>query len=92
METYQDYMKKMSLESAVVLSVGLVLVLLSTIEVSAQPLIKDTPTGTITDGGISISPGEPLPANGTVSISIQGATDTDMDAFPPEGVKFRYIF
>jgi hypothetical protein len=85
-KTYQDYMKKVFLESAIVLSIGLVLLLLSTIEVSAQPLVKDTPTGTLTDGGISISPEEPLPANGTVSISTQGATDTDMEAFPPEGV------
>jgi hypothetical protein len=79
-------MKKVSLESAIVLSIGLVLVLLSTVQVSAQPLVKDIPTGTLTDGGISINPEEPLPSNGTVSISTQGATDTDMDAFPPEGV------
>ena len=79
-------MKKVSLDSASVLSIGLVLVLLSTVQVSAQPLVKDTPTGTVTDGGISINPEEPLPANGTVSISTEGATDTDMDAFPPEGV------
>jgi hypothetical protein len=79
-------MKKEFLESASVLSIGLVLLLLSTLEVSAQPLVKDTPTGTLTDGGISISPEEPLPANGTVSISTEGATDTDMEAFPPEGV------
>jgi hypothetical protein len=79
-------MKKVTLESAIVLSIGLVLVLLSTVQVSAQPLIKDIPTGTLTDGGISINPEEPLPSNGTVSISTQGATDTDMDAFPPEGV------
>jgi hypothetical protein len=63
-----------------------VLVLLSTVQVSAQPLLKDTPTGTLTDGGISINPEELLPANGTVSISTEGATDTDADAFPPEGV------
>jgi hypothetical protein len=86
LKTYHDYMKKVSLDSASVLSIGLVLVLLSTVQVSAQPLVKETPTGTLTDGGISISPAEPLPANGTVSISTQGATDTDMDAFPPEGV------
>jgi hypothetical protein len=79
-------MKKVFLESASVLSIGLVLLLLITLEVSAQPLVKDTPTGTLTDGGISISPEEPLPANGTVSISTEGATDTDMEAFPPEGV------
>jgi hypothetical protein len=85
-KTYQDYMKKVSLESAIVLSIGLVLVLLSTVQVSAQPLVKDTPTGTLTDGGISINPEESLPANGTLSISTEGATDTDMDAFPPEGV------
>jgi hypothetical protein len=86
LKTYHDYMKKVSLDSASVLSIGLMLFLLSTVQVSAQPLVKDTPTGTLTDGGISISPGEPLPANGTVGISTQGATDTDMDAFPPEGV------
>jgi hypothetical protein len=86
LKTYNDYMKKVSLDSASVLSIGLVLVLLSTVQVSAQPLVKDTPTGTLTDGGISINPEEPLPANGTVSISTEGATDTDMDAFPPEGV------
>jgi hypothetical protein len=86
LKTYNDYMKNVSLDSASVLSIGLVLVLLSTVQVSAQPLVKDTPTGTLTDGGISINPEEPLPANGTVSISTEGATDTDMDAFPPEGV------
>jgi hypothetical protein len=79
--------KKAILESASVLSTGLVLLLLSTIEVSAQPLVKDTPIGNLTgEVDISISPEEPLPANGTVSISTEGATDTDMEAFPPEGV------
>ena len=83
-------MKKVSLEFVSVLSTGLGLFLLSTIQVSAQPaqpLVKDTPTGNLTDGvDISIAPAEPLPANGTVSISTEGATDTDMNAFPPEGV------
>jgi hypothetical protein len=46
----------------------------------------NTPTGTLTGGGISINPEEPLPANGTVSISTEGATDTDMNVIPPEGV------
>jgi hypothetical protein len=86
LKTYIVYIKKVSLDSVSVLSIGLVLVLLSTVQVSAQPLVKDTPTGTLTDGGISINPEESLPANGTVSISTQGATDTDMNAFPPEGV------
>ncbi|HJU85263.1 MAG TPA: hypothetical protein VJ551_02135 [Nitrososphaeraceae archaeon] len=55
---------------------------MSTIQVSAQP-----PTGSLTDGAnISINPEEPLPANGTVSISTEGATNTDMNGFPPEGV------
>src|SRR5215204_7286404 len=58
---------------------------LSTIQVSAQPLVKDQP-GTIGGVDISINPEEPLPANGTVSISTEGATDTDMNVFPPEGV------
>jgi hypothetical protein len=80
-------MKKVSLQSASVLSIGLVLVLLSAIQVSAQPLVPSTPPGTTTDGiNISINPEEPLPANGTVSISSEGATDTDMNVFPPEGV------
>jgi hypothetical protein len=79
-------MKKVFLESASVLSTGIVLLLLSTIEASAQPLVKDTPTGTLTDGDISISPEEPLPANGTVSISTEGVTDTNMNVIPPEGV------
>ena len=80
-------MKKVYLEIVSVLSTGLGLFLLSTIQVSAQPLVKDTPTGNLTDGvDISISPAELLPANGTISISTEGATDTDMNAFPPEGV------
>jgi hypothetical protein len=80
-------MKKVSLEFVSVLSTGLGLFLLSTIQVSAQPLVKDTATGSLTEGvDISINPEEPLPANGTVSISTEGATDTDMNAFPPEGV------
>ena len=80
-------MKKVALEFVSVLITGLGLFLLSTIQVSAQPLVKDTPTGSLTDGAnISINPEEPLPANGTVSISTEGATDSDMNVFPPEGV------
>jgi hypothetical protein len=73
-------MKKVSLKFLSILSTGLGLFLLSTIQVSAQPLVKNTP------GNISINPEEPLPANGTVSISTEGATDSDMNVFPPEGV------
>ena len=80
-------MKKLSLEIVSVLSTGLGLFLLSTIQVSAQPLVMSTPTGSMTDGAnISINPEEPLPANGTVSISTEGAADSDMNVFPPEGV------
>jgi hypothetical protein len=80
-------MKQVYLEFFSVISAGLGLFLLSAIQVFAQPLVKDAPIGNLTEGvDISISPGEPLPANGTVSISTQGATDTDMNAFPPEGV------
>jgi hypothetical protein len=80
-------MKKVSLRLAIVLSTGLGLFLLSTIHVSAQPLVPSSPTGTLTDGvNISINPEEPLPANGTVSISTEGVTDTDMNILPPEGV------
>ena len=77
-------MKMLSLEF--VLSVGLGLFLLTSLQVSAQPLTKDTLTGNVTEVDISIDPAEPLPANGTVIISTEGATDTDMSAFPPEGV------
>ena len=73
-------MKKVSLKFLSILSTGLGLFLLSTIQVSAQPLVMNTP------GNISINPEEPLPANGTVSISTDGATDSDMNVFPPEGV------
>jgi hypothetical protein len=48
--------------------------------VSAQPLVMNTPTD------IAISHEEPLPANSTVSISTEGATDSDMNVFPPEGI------
>ena len=76
-----------SLDSVSVLSIGLVLVLLSTVQVYAQPLVTSTPPGTTTDGiNITINPDEPLPANGTASISTEGAIDSDMNVFPPEGV------
>jgi len=54
--------------------------------VSAQPLTKDTLTANVTEVDISIDPAEPLPANGTVTISTEGAIDTDMNGFPPDGV------
>ena len=86
-KAYHIYMKKVYLEFVSVLSTGLGLFLLSTIQVSAQPLVTSTPTGSLTDGvNISINPEEPLPANGTVSISTEGAIDTDMNIIPPEGV------
>ena len=76
-----------ALKLASVLSTALGLFLLSTIHVSAQPLVPSSPTGTLTDGvNISINPEEPLPANGTVSLSTEGVTDTDMNILPPEGV------
>jgi hypothetical protein len=52
-----------------VLGVGRGLFILSTIQVSGQPLTKDTLTGNVTEVDISIDPAEPLPANGTVTIS-----------------------
>ena len=80
-------MKTVSLELVSVLSTGLGLFLLSTIQVSAQPLVMNSPTGSMTDGAnISINPEEPLPANGSVSIGTEGVTDTDMNVIPPEGV------
>jgi hypothetical protein len=80
-------MKNVSLEFASILITGLGLFLLSTIQVSAQPLVTSTPTGALTDGvNVSINPEEPLPANGTVITSTEGAIDTDMNVIPPEGV------
>jgi hypothetical protein len=84
MQNNHKYVKILSLEF--VLSIGLALFLLSAIQVSAQPLSKDPLTGNVTEVDITIEPGELLPANGTVTISTEGATDTDMDGFPPEGV------
>ena len=77
-------MKMVALKFASILSTGLGLFLLSTIHVSAQPLVPSSPTGTLTDGvNISINPEEPLPANGTGSLSTEGVTDTDMNVLPP---------
>src|ERR671919_848382 len=85
MQYHYTYMKELLLKT--ILCAGPALFLLSIMQVSAQPLSKDTPTGNLTEEvDISINPEEPLPANGTVSISIEGATDTDMNTFPPEGV------
>jgi hypothetical protein len=80
-------MEMIALKLASVLSTGLGLFLLSAIHASAQPLVPSSPTGNLTDGvNISINPEEPLPANGTVSLSTEGVTDTDMNILPPEGV------
>jgi hypothetical protein len=57
-----------------VLCLGLGLLLISSIVTYAQ-LDKESPSGNLTeDVDISISPGEPLPANGTVTVSTEGAT------------------
>jgi hypothetical protein len=80
-------MKNVSIVFVSVLITGLGLFLLSTTQVSGQPLVTSTPPGISTEGvNISINPDEPLPANGTVIISTEGATDSDMNVFPPEGV------
>ena len=85
MENHHKHMQKTILE--LVLGAGLGLIILSTTQVSAQPLTMDTPTGNLTgEIDISIDPAEPLPANGTATISTEGATDTDLNGFPPEGV------
>ena len=78
-------MEKVLLE--LVLSAGLGIFLLSTMQVSAQqPLTKETLSGNVTEADVSIDPTATLPANGTITISTEGATDTDMNGFPPEGV------
>jgi hypothetical protein len=69
-----------------VLGIGVGLLLISSIGTYAQ-LDKEAPTGNLTeDVDISISPGEELPANGTVTVSTEGATDMDINEFPPPGV------
>lgn len=69
-----------------VLGFGLGLLLVSSIGTNAQ-LDKEALSGNLTeDVDISISPGEELPANGTVSVSTEGATDMDINEFPPPGV------
>jgi hypothetical protein len=69
-----------------VLGFGLGLLLISSIGTNAQ-LDKEAPSGNLTeDVDISISPGEELPANGTVSVSTEWATDMDINEFPPPGV------
>ena len=84
MENHHKHMQKTILE--LVLGAGLLLIIFTT-QVSAQPLIMDTPTGNLTgEIDISIDPAEPLPANGTSTMSTEGATDTDLNGFPPEGV------
>jgi hypothetical protein len=52
-------MKKVCLKFA--LSAGLGLFLLSTIQVSAQPLTKETLSGNVTEADVSIDPAAPLP-------------------------------
>jgi len=52
MENHHNYVKMLSLEF--VLSLGLGLFLLSTIQVSAQPLTKDTLTGNVKEVDISV--------------------------------------
>ena len=86
MHNHHNRMKKLKTYLGLLLITGLGLFVLSTMQVSAQPLTKDSSTGNVTEVGISIDPAEPLPANGTVTISTEGASDTDMNAFPPEGV------
>jgi hypothetical protein len=63
------------------------IILFSTIQASAQPLVKDAPTGNlIEEVDISIRVRKNRSPRGTVSISTEGATEPDMDAFPHEGV------
>lgn len=52
MQNRHNYVKMLSLEF--VLRLGLGLFLLSTIQVSAQPLTKDTLTGNVTEVDISV--------------------------------------
>jgi len=61
MQNHHNYVKITSLEF--VFGAGLGLLILSTIQVSAQPLTKDTLTGNVTEVDISIDPAEPLLAN-----------------------------
>lgn len=78
-------MKNPCLEFVLCAGLGL-FILCAAMQVSAQPLTKDTPGNLTEEVDISIDPVAPLPANGTVTISTEGAIDTDMAGFPPEGV------
>jgi hypothetical protein len=63
----------------------------STTQTSAQPLVKDAPTGNlIEEVDISINPEEPLRANGKVSISTEGATDQTWTHFRMKGLPSLY--
>jgi hypothetical protein len=70
------------------LSIGLGFISASLVStLSAQPLTKDIPTGNLTeDIDIAINPTEALPPNGTVTMSTEGATDMDINEFPPAGI------
>ena len=62
MQNHHNYMKKTCLEF--VLVAGLGLFILGTIQVSAQPLTKDTLTGNVTEVDISIDPANPYRQTG----------------------------
>lgn len=64
---------------------------------TAYGLLSKEPPGIVVNGppinftadqqdiDIQVDPSDALPANGTVSISTLGATDSDMNGFPPLG-------
>lgn len=64
----------------------------ATAQLSLEPpeLVLNGPPTNFTadqeDRDIDIDPGDELPANGTVSIGTAGATDMDINEFPPVGV------
>lgn len=58
-------------------------------ETTPSPSPPGSTPGAIVDDqdlDLAIDPDDPLPANGTVQMSTAGATDVDMNIFPPVGV------
>jgi hypothetical protein len=70
---------------------------MTALSTSATTLSKETPSSFGTselmnqsademDIDVSVDPTESLPINGTQQISTKGATDIDINSFPPRGV------
>src|SRR5918996_3445546 len=87
-------MKKETLATAVIIMASITLPGLQVIyaqvldrDVEAPaPGLNGTATTESPNVSIDISPLEPLPVNGTVTISLEDVVDTNMNEIPPQGV------